>query len=204
MRLDRLHRAYPSLHPSGVVHWVPVLSNIKTANGCESNRQLQLWTVFAGTVVNNYQFNGIQGWAGQLCHIRCRASSECLKKSFETHPSVAVSQWSISSFIHETYTTWFPLIYYHKFPCLSRPIIINTRCIIIMLQKMVFHTVHYCIKQYALFTASTSLCIVVPFLRQFFYSVNYAYSRHDNFDLTIDRLCFSSIADTALHTSFFS
>ena len=24
MRLDRLHRAYPSLHPFGVVHWVPV------------------------------------------------------------------------------------------------------------------------------------------------------------------------------------
>ena len=34
----------------------PVLSNIKTATGCESNRQLQLWTVFAGTVVYNYQF----------------------------------------------------------------------------------------------------------------------------------------------------
>ena len=25
-----------------VVHWVPVLSNIKTATRCESNRQLQL------------------------------------------------------------------------------------------------------------------------------------------------------------------
>ena len=69
MRLDRLHRAYPSLHLFGVVHWVPVLSNIKTATGCESNRQLQLWTVFAGTVVYNYQFNGIQGWAGHLCQI---------------------------------------------------------------------------------------------------------------------------------------
>ena len=34
--VDRLHRAYPSLHPFGVVHWVPVLSNIKTATGCES------------------------------------------------------------------------------------------------------------------------------------------------------------------------
>ena len=56
-------RAYPSLHPFGVVHWVPVLS---TATGCEPNRQLQLWTVFAGTVVNNYQLDGIQGWAGQL------------------------------------------------------------------------------------------------------------------------------------------
>ena len=39
---DSLHRAYPSLHPFGVVHWVPVLSNIKTTTGCESNRQLQL------------------------------------------------------------------------------------------------------------------------------------------------------------------
>ena len=28
--------------PFRVVHWVPVLSNIKTATGCESNRQLQL------------------------------------------------------------------------------------------------------------------------------------------------------------------
>ena len=113
MRLDRLHRAYPSLHPFGVVHWVPVLSNIKTTTGCESNRQLQLRTVFAGTVVNNYQFNGIQGWAGQLmsnkmpgCHLanawRSR-SSECLKKSFETHSSVAVlyrNEVSVHSFIH--------------------------------------------------------------------------------------------------------
>ena len=73
LRLDQLHRAYPSLHPFGVVHWVPVLLNIKTATGCESNRQLQLWTELAGTVVNNYQFNGIQGWAGQLCQIKCRA-----------------------------------------------------------------------------------------------------------------------------------
>ena len=73
MRLDRLHRAYQSLHPFAVVHWVPVLSNIKTATGCESNRQLQLWTVFTGTVVYNYQFNSIQGWAGQLCQISCRA-----------------------------------------------------------------------------------------------------------------------------------
>ena len=40
---------------------------------CELNKQLQLRTVFAGTVVNNYQFNGIQGWAGQLCQIKCRA-----------------------------------------------------------------------------------------------------------------------------------
>ena len=99
MRLDRLYRAYPSLHPFGVVHWVPVLSNIKTATGCEWNRQLKPWTVFAATVVNNYQFNGTQGWARQLRRIGCRglSSSECLKKSFETHPSVAVSQWSISS-----------------------------------------------------------------------------------------------------------
>ena len=28
MRLDQLHRAYPSLHPFRVVHWVPFLSNI--------------------------------------------------------------------------------------------------------------------------------------------------------------------------------
>ena len=37
-----LHRGYPSLHPFGVVHWVSVMLNIKTATGCESNRQLQL------------------------------------------------------------------------------------------------------------------------------------------------------------------
>ena len=75
MRLDRLHRAYPSLHPFGVVHWVPVLSNIKTATGCESNRQLQLWTVFAGTVVNNYQQRySRMGWTAMSnkmpgCHL---------------------------------------------------------------------------------------------------------------------------------------
>ena len=33
MRLDRLHRAYPSFHSFGVVHWVPVLSNTKTPTG---------------------------------------------------------------------------------------------------------------------------------------------------------------------------
>ena len=27
-------QGYPSLHPSGVVHWVPVLSNIKTVTRC--------------------------------------------------------------------------------------------------------------------------------------------------------------------------
>ena len=33
MRLDRLHRAYPSLHPFGVVHWVPEQLNIKAVTG---------------------------------------------------------------------------------------------------------------------------------------------------------------------------
>ena len=31
----------------------PVQPNIKTATGCKSNRQLQLWTVFVGTVVSS-------------------------------------------------------------------------------------------------------------------------------------------------------
>ena len=34
MRLDRLHMAHPSLHPFGVVHWVPVLSNIAQDSDC--------------------------------------------------------------------------------------------------------------------------------------------------------------------------
>ena len=33
MRLRSLHRAYPSLHPSGVVHWVPEQLNIKAETG---------------------------------------------------------------------------------------------------------------------------------------------------------------------------
>ena len=33
MRLLSLHRAYPSLHPSGVVHWVPEQLNIKAVTG---------------------------------------------------------------------------------------------------------------------------------------------------------------------------
>ena len=33
MRLRSLHRAYPSLHPSGVVHWVPEQLNIKVVTG---------------------------------------------------------------------------------------------------------------------------------------------------------------------------
>ena len=33
MRLRSLHRAYPSLHPSGVVHWVPKQLNIKAVTG---------------------------------------------------------------------------------------------------------------------------------------------------------------------------
>ena len=40
-------------YPFGIVNWVPVLSNIKTATWCELIRQLQLRTVFAGTVVYN-------------------------------------------------------------------------------------------------------------------------------------------------------
>ena len=33
MRLQSVHRAYPSLHPSGVVHWVPEQLNIKAVTG---------------------------------------------------------------------------------------------------------------------------------------------------------------------------
>ena len=33
MRLRSLHRAYLSLHPSGVVHWVPEQLNIKAVTG---------------------------------------------------------------------------------------------------------------------------------------------------------------------------
>ena len=33
MRLRSLHRAHPSLHPSGVVHWVPEQLNIKAVTG---------------------------------------------------------------------------------------------------------------------------------------------------------------------------
>ena len=33
MRLRSLHSAYPSLHPSGVVHWVPEQLNIKAVTG---------------------------------------------------------------------------------------------------------------------------------------------------------------------------
>ena len=33
MRFRSLHRAYPSLHPFGVVHWVPEQLNIKAVTG---------------------------------------------------------------------------------------------------------------------------------------------------------------------------
>ena len=33
MRLRSVHRAYSSLHPSGVVHWVPEQLNIKAVTG---------------------------------------------------------------------------------------------------------------------------------------------------------------------------
>ena len=33
IRLRSLHRAYPSLHTSGVVHWVPEQLNIKAVTG---------------------------------------------------------------------------------------------------------------------------------------------------------------------------
>ena len=33
MRLRSLHRAYPSLHPSEIVHWVPEQLNIKAVTG---------------------------------------------------------------------------------------------------------------------------------------------------------------------------
>ena len=33
MRFQSLHMAYPSLHPSGVVHWVPEQLNIKAVTG---------------------------------------------------------------------------------------------------------------------------------------------------------------------------
>ena len=33
MRVRSLHKAYPSLHSSGVVHWVPEQLNIKAVTG---------------------------------------------------------------------------------------------------------------------------------------------------------------------------
>ena len=45
MRLRSLHRAYPSLHPFGVVHWVPeqlnkpVTGACKLIDGCSSRLQ---------------------------------------------------------------------------------------------------------------------------------------------------------------------
>ena len=33
MRLRSLHKVYASLHPSGVVHWVPEQLNIKAVTG---------------------------------------------------------------------------------------------------------------------------------------------------------------------------
>ena len=33
MRLRSLHRAYPNLHPSGVVNWVPEQLNMKAVTG---------------------------------------------------------------------------------------------------------------------------------------------------------------------------
>ena len=48
MRLDRLHRAYPSLHPFGIVHWVPEQLNMKAVTGaCKLNDGCSLKTVFA-------------------------------------------------------------------------------------------------------------------------------------------------------------
>ena len=35
MRLRSLHRAYSSLHPSRVVHWVPEQLNIKVTGACK-------------------------------------------------------------------------------------------------------------------------------------------------------------------------
>ena len=101
MRLDRLHRAYPSLHPFGVVHWVPVLSNIKTVTGVNRidscNFELCSQGQLCITINSLYSRMGWAAMSNNLpgCHL-----ANAWRKSFETHPSVAVSQWSISSFIH--------------------------------------------------------------------------------------------------------
>ena len=84
MKLNRLHMAYPSLHPFGVICWVPVLSNIKTATGCESNKQLQLLTVFTATSKSTAFKDGPNTWIKYDVWL---SSSKCLKKLFETHPS---------------------------------------------------------------------------------------------------------------------
>ena len=54
MRFDRMQKGIPEpSYSSGVVHRALVMSNIKTANGCEPKRQLELGTVFAETVACN-------------------------------------------------------------------------------------------------------------------------------------------------------
>ena len=63
MRLRSLHRAYPSLHPSGVVHWVPEQLNIKAVTGaCKlidgCSLALCLAIVSVATEIKSIQLHG--------------------------------------------------------------------------------------------------------------------------------------------------
>ena len=110
MRLDRLHRAYPSLHPVRVVLYIGYQS-------CRTSRQRlgvnQIdscnFELFTGTVVNNYQFNGIQGWAWAAmsnkmpgCHLANawrNRSKHILQWRYRNEVSVQFNQSIVRTFI---------------------------------------------------------------------------------------------------------
>ena len=58
-----MHRAYPSLHPSGVVHWVPEQLNIKAVTGaCKlidscSLAQFQWYTLAYAAEIKSIQLH---------------------------------------------------------------------------------------------------------------------------------------------------
>ena len=63
---------------------------IKTATGCKSNKQLQLWTVYIfkdGCVELTFRRHSKDGPDTCITYKIRRSSSECLEKSFKTHPS---------------------------------------------------------------------------------------------------------------------
>ena len=66
MRLRSLHRAYPSLHPSGVVHWVQEQLNIKAVtkactliDGCSLALCFNIVSVVSAGICHRNEVNSI-------------------------------------------------------------------------------------------------------------------------------------------------
>ena len=103
MRFRSLHRAFPSLHPSGVVHWVPEQLNIKGCNwACKLIDGCSLVLCLAtGSVVSS-----------GICHRNKVNSTAWLYRDWPFHKTVSFTlHYNIKNTHDRPFTGCTPIIF---------------------------------------------------------------------------------------------